>query len=65
MRREATYITGTRDEVLEALASDAQYHRSFGRLEFAQEADTATTCVVGGSNLVRVGHLMYEVQETS
>lgn len=61
MMRDGHTYTGTRAEVLEALQRDAAYHTGFGSWSKAAEAETAVTCVVGGSTRVSVGTFTYDV----
>jgi hypothetical protein len=61
MIRDGHTYSGTRDEVLAALSQDAAYHTGFGTWSKAQEAETAITCVVGGSTRVSVGTFTYDV----
>lgn len=65
MKREGHTFRGTRREVVEALEHDIAYHVRFGTPAKAQQADTAVTCIVGGSNRVQVGTFVYEVSETA
>jgi hypothetical protein len=63
VRRDGTTYSGTRGEVLAALSDDREYHQRFGTPATAQAADTAITCVVGGSQRVSVGQFTYDVTD--
>lgn len=62
MMRDGHTLSGTRSEVLAALEHDREYHLRFGTPATAQAADTAITCVVGGSTRVSVGVFTYDVK---
>lgn len=63
MKREGTIYRGTRAEVVHALEESVVYQEQFGTQVKAQRAETAITCIVGGSDRVQVGPFVYEVTD--
>lgn len=63
MKRDGSRYVGTRAEIVRALEDDVVYQEQFGTLIKAQRAETAVTCIVGGSERVQVGPFVYVVEE--